>query len=337
MKNSRIDILKKRISNDVGPLIKIIRSVYHSAEASANVTIEELKKQRRFIESIAHIAFTHTRIKMDRFETGGIPAEWIRPYYGNAANKVILYCHGGGYTCGGLEYAGILGTKFTAHTGLAVLAFAYRLAPENKYPAALEDAVHMWRYLKRVGIKAEDIIVAGDSAGGNLALELCLYLKKQQEKLPLALVLLSPWTDMTASSPTYESEAENDPIVSRTYVHNARTAYLGTDDADYKDPDYSPLFADFEGFPPTLIQVGKNEVLRHDSEALAAKMKKNGVHVKLQVFKAGWHVFQQFPTMLARQAMTEVHIFLHLLIYGRKKIKKDNLKKKKCDKGGICE
>ena len=322
MKNSRIELIKNRLSNDVGPLIRIIRSVYHSAEASANVTMEELKKQRRFIESIAHIAFTHTRIKIDKFETGGVQAEWIRPYYGSAANKFILYCHGGGYTCGGLEYAGILGTKFTAHTGLPVLAFAYRLAPENRYPSALEDAEHMWKYLRRSGIKAEDIIVAGDSAGGNLALELCLELKKKNEKLPSALVLLSPWTDMTASSPTYESEAENDPIVSRTYVQNARAAYIGTDNADFRNPDYSPLFADLEGFPPTLIQVGKNEVLRRDSEALAAKLKKSGVRVKLQIFKAGWHVFQQFPTMLARQAMTEVHIFLHSLIYGRKKHEK---------------
>lgn len=310
--------IKKDIENSTGPLIKILKSVYHSAESSANVTLEELKKHRNFIESIAHIAFTHTRLKIKKFDIDNIEAEWIRPFYNSPDKKVILYCHGGGYTCGELEYAGILGTKMTAHTGFPVLTFAYRLAPENRYPAALEDAVRVWEYLTGSGIKASDIILAGDSAGGNLALELCLYLKKIKSSLPSALILFSPWTDMTASSATYKSEEANDPIISKTYVCNARKAYLGDGITDYKNPDYSPLYAELSGMPPTLIQVGKNEVLRRDSELLAVKLKKSGVRVKLQVYSGGWHVFQQFPTAMAKRAMVEVHLFLISVIYGRK-------------------
>ena len=310
--------IKSEITRRTAPIIRLIKAVYRSAETSANVTLDELKKHRDFIEAIARIAFSHTRIKIEKFAVGHIVAEWIRPYYGNVGRKVILYCHGGGYTCGGLEYAGVLGTKLASHTGLDVLAYAYRLAPEYKYPAALEDTVKMWDYLRSLKIEPSHIIVAGDSAGGNLALELCLYLKKNGRRQPAALVLFSPWTDMTAESPTYETESENDPIITKTYVQNARTAYLGEEEKDFQNPDYSPLFADLSGLPRTLIQVGMNEVLRNDSVALADKMRKCGAEVKLQIFKNGWHVFQQFPTLLARQAFIRVHAFLNITIYGRK-------------------
>lgn len=305
-----IDKLKNEMSKGVDPLIRVIRTVYRSAESQANVTLDELKKERDFIERIAHIAFAHERVHLDRINIRGVEAELIRPYYGSPKKKVILYCHGGGYTCGKLEYAGILGTKLNAYTGLSVLTFAYRLAPENKYPSALEDAITVWDYMMSKGLKPSQIIIVGDSAGGNLALELCLHLKKTGQNMCDALILFSPWTDMTATSPTYESEAENDPIVSRTYVHNARTAYLGEDVADFENPDYSPLFADLSGLPPTLIQVGRNEVLRADSSHLAAKMRKAGVDVKLQIYKSGWHVFQQFPTELSRKALSEVRDYL---------------------------
>ncbi len=237
------------------------------------------------------------------------------PHYKRPENKVILYCHGGGYICGGLEYAGILGRKLAARTGLDVLSFAYRLAPENRYPAALEDAVKAWEYLSGAGYAANQIIVAGDSAGGNLALELCLYLKKHGKSQPGAMVLFSPWTDMTATASTYEEEGEIDPIVTRIYAQNARNAYLGKNERDYRNPDFSPLFAELDGLPPTLIQVGKNEVLRHDSEALAAKMKKSEVDVKIQVYTHGWHVFQIAPSELAKTAMTEVYEFFRQKVY----------------------
>lgn len=312
---------KVDMARGVDPLVKVIRTVYHSAEASANVTLEELKKQRQFIEGIAHIGFAHTRIRRTDFNVGDVPAEIIRPFYGGVHKTVILYCHGGGYTCGGMEYAGIIGTKLTAHTGFNVVTFAYRLAPEHKYPSQIQDAKAVWNRMIEDGIKPSNIIVAGDSAGGNLALELCLELKKNNEELPAALILFSPWTDMTASAPTYETEAENDPVVSTQYVYNARAAYLGDDVTDFKNPNYSPLFADLSGFPPTLIQVGKNEVLLHDSEALAARLKKQGTDVRLQVFKRGWHVFQQFPTPLAKRAMAETRDFLYEIVYGKSKNK----------------
>lgn len=321
---------RKDINRGVDPLIRVIKKVYHSAEASADVTLEEIKKQRHFIERISHLVFRYTRISIDKIDIDNVEGEWIKPYYGIKDKKVILYCHGGGYTCGELGYAGILGTKLASYTGFSVLSFAYRLAPENRYPAALEDTIKVWEYLTETGFKPEQVIIAGDSAGGNLALELCLHIKKSGSRMPSALVLFSPWTDMTAEAPTYESEAANDPIISRLYVENARQAYLGRERTDYKNPDFSPVFADLTGFPPTLIQVGKSEVLRHDSEALARKLKTSGTEVKLQIYNGGWHVFQQFPTALARSAMFKVRDFLHMSFRNKQRENtKQNAKREK--------
>lgn len=196
-------------------------------------------------------------------------------------------------------------------TGYEVLAFQYRLAPEHPYPEALEDARLVWEYLMYLGWGARDIILAGDSAGGNLALELALDLRDSQRMLPWRMVLLSPWTDMTASGDSYEECRDLDPLLTRAYIEAVREAYAPGE--DWSLPEFSPLFADLQGLPPTLIQVGGREILRDDSTRLHQKLLEAGVPAMLQSWPDMWHVFQMFPMKSASEAMEQMAQFLETL------------------------
>ena len=194
-----------------------------------------------------------------------------------------------------------------------MLSFEYRLAPEHPFPAAIEDAVAMWDYLMYMGYGARDVIVAGDSAGGNLALELALKLKEQGRAQPRGLVLFSPWTDMTASGKSYRTCKTLDPMLTMEYIAAVREAYTGPD-ADWSRPCYSPLFADLRGLPPTLVQVGTNEILKSDSERLVEHLQKAGVYAQLEVYPECWHVFQQMPIRRAAVAMESTGRFVQRII-----------------------
>ena len=194
-----------------------------------------------------------------------------------------------------------------------MLSFEYRLAPEHPFPAAIEDAVAMWDYLMYMGYGARDVIVAGDSAGGNLALELALKLKEQGRAQPRGLVLFSPWTDMTASGKSYRTCKALDPMLTMEYIAAVREAYTGPD-ADWSRPCYSPLFADLRGLPPTLVQVGTNEILKSDSERLVENLQKAGVYAQLEVYPECWHVFQQMPIRRAAVAMESAGRFVQRII-----------------------
>ena len=189
-----------------------------------------------------------------------------------------------------------------------VLSFDYRLAPEHPYPAAIEDALKVWDYLMYQGYGARDIIIAGDSAGGNLALTLTLALKEQGRLLPRGLLLFSPWTDMTRSGKSYQKKASVDPILTLEYIEEAVRAYAGENDLE--DPMISPVFADFTGFPQTFIQVGTNEILLSDSLKLDKQMLKYRVPVRLEQYKGMWHVFQMAPFKTAYEAMDEAAEFV---------------------------
>lgn len=234
---------------------------------------------------------------------------------GHDRRHVVLYCHGGGYTCGQLGYARVLASKLALSTGCDVLSFEYRLAPEAPYPSAIDDALRVWDYLMYMGIGARDVIVAGDSAGGNLALELALAVKAQGRSQPRALVLMSPWTDMTMQGASYQKCAALDPMLTHDYIDSCRTAYRGANSTlEWEDPSLSPLFADLRGLPPTLIQVGTNEILKSDSINLAKAMTEQEVYAVLEVYPECWHVFQQMPIPHAAQAMESVGRFVQKFV-----------------------
>ena len=233
--------------DDLGPMMRAIKAV-HSISDHTSTPPEDLERQRAAEELFARLVTPGIGIRSDSLTVGSIPAEWVSLEHGHDRRHAVLYCHGGGYTCGQLGYARILASKLALATGFDVLSFEYRLAPEHPFPAAIEDAVAMWDYLMYMGYGARDVIVAGDSAGGNLALELALKLKEQGRAQPRGLVLFSPWTDMTASGKSYRTCKTLDPMLTMEYIAAVREAYTGPD-ADWSRPCYSPLFADLRGLP----------------------------------------------------------------------------------------
>lgn len=297
-----------KLSPKMDPVMRAIKAVHSVAGGSASVSQEDLAKQRASQELFGMLVTPVIGVSNEKLDIDGMQAVWWRPDLRHEKRHVILYCHGGGYTAGNIGYAGILASKLSLHTGLETLAFEYRLAPEHPYPAAIEDAIKAWDFLMKQGYAARDVIVAGDSAGGNLALELCLILKKEGRMLPRALVLMSPWTDMTVTSDTYETLADVDPMITADYVKAVRGAYVGdvSDEEVYKKEIYSPLFADLRGFPQTYIQVGDCEVLLDDSRKLAEKLKEADVPVKLEIYKGAWHVFQQMPMRKSIKAIMDI-------------------------------
>lgn len=242
-------------------------------------------------------------------ERHALHGEWNYVNRAHMKKYVILYCHGGGYSTGSSLYARTLTGKLAMSTSMDVLSFDYRLAPENPYPAATQDAMRVWNFLMLLGYGARDIILAGDSAGGNLALSLTLKLKEEKRLLPRGLVLMSPWTDLTSSGKSHNTKAEIDPVLDAEYLADMIRNYAS--EQNLKDPLISPLFGSFEGFPPTYIQVGGNEILMDDSVMLYKKLLKANVSVKLDIFKGMWHVFQMSPFKTAYEAMDKNAEFIY--------------------------
>ena len=299
-------------TDDLTPMMKAIKAV-HSVTSTGSTQPEDLERQRAAQELFGRLVTPNLLINTTPITVNNVSAEWVRMNQGHDRRHVVLYCHGGGYTCGQLGYARILASKLALATGFDVLSFEYRLAPEHPFPAAIEDAVAMWDYLMYMGYGARDVIVAGDSAGGNLALELALKLKEQGRAQPRGLVLFSPWTDMTASGKSYRTCKTLDPMLTMEYIAAVREAYTGPD-ADWSRPCYSPLFADLRGLPPTLVQVGTNEILKSDSERLVENLQKAGVYAQLEVYPECWHVFQQMPIRRAAVAMESAGRFVQRII-----------------------
>lgn len=238
-----------------------------------------------------------------------IHGEWTKVDRAHMKKYVVLYCHGGGYSTGSCVYARTLTGKLASSTSMDVLSFDYRLAPEHPYPAATQDAMRVWDYLMLLGYGARDIILAGDSAGGNLALSLMLRLKAEGRLLPRGVILMSPWTDLTSSGKSHNTRADIDPVLNAAYLQEMVTNYAKGQ--ELTDPYISPLFGDYEGFPPVYIQVGNNEVLLDDSVMLYKKLLKANVSVKLDVFKGMWHVFQMSPFKTAYEAMDKNAEFIY--------------------------
>ena len=280
----------------------------HSATSPDSMEPEDLERQRKGQELLGRLIAPMVGLSWEPFDLEGMPAAWVRPERGHDKHRVVLYCHGGGYTSGNLGYSRILASKLANVTGYEVLSFEYRLAPEHHFPAPLEDVTQAWDYLMHLGYGARDIVVAGDSAGGNLALVLTMLLRDAGRLLPRRLVLMSPWTDMTASGKSYRERRDADPMITMNYIQAVRAAYAPG--RELSSPMLSPLFGDFDRFPPVLIQVGTNEILMSDSVRLRDRLVQAGIPCRLEVWPDMWHVFQMFPMKKASQAMDSVGRFL---------------------------
>lgn len=289
------------------PLMRALKAI-HSAGSPDSMTPEDLERQRRSQEVLGRLAAPMAGMEYTEFALRNMACAWTRLRAPHGRGHAILYCHGGGYTSGNLGYARVLASKLAHVTGYDVLSFEYRLAPEHPYPAAVEDALQAWDHLMLLGYGAQDIILAGDSAGGNLALVLCLRLRGAGRRLPGGLVLFSPWTDMTMSGPSYGERAAIDPMLTANYIDAVRRAYAPGE--DFSHPELSPLFGDLSGFPRTLVQVGDHEILFSDAQRLAEALRRQNVPARLEVSEGMWHVFQMFPSKKAAAALQSVARFL---------------------------
>ena len=410
--------------------INLIRKAHGLIENS------DIEKHRHSQDQMGALFGNSREVAVTETTVGSMYAEWIRVDRPHSGKKIILYCHGGGYSTGSPLYARTLTTKLASQLSMDVFCFDYRLAPEHPYPAAVDDAQAAWDFLMLQGYGAKDIFVAGDSAGGNLALALGLRLKKQKRMLPAGFVLMSPWTDLTVSGKTHETKADVDPVLNQNYLNEMIENYVpqakkvqmeavkplqaagtlregstiqaagtiqegntiraagnlqegntiraagtiqegntiqaagtmqegstiqeagnlqerntiraagtlqegstiqaanplqtvGSEkqkpgdksankvfeeifDTEYlRNPEISPLFGDFTGFPPTYIQVGDLEVLMSDSTMLQKKMSGDGVAVSLDTYKNMWHVFQMGPFKTAVEAIHKCGEFIY--------------------------
>ena len=209
-----------------------------------------------------------------------------------AGNRTLLYLHGGGYWIGSIRSHGELAARLGRAIGTQVLFPEYRLAPEHPFPAAIDDALTVWRWLRDTHqATGTEVAIAGDSAGGGLALALLTMLRDNGEDLPAAAVLMSPWTDLTGTGASMTERIAQDPIFTPEAVRQAADAYLASTGTDPHNPLASPLFARLDGLPPLLIQAGTAELLLSDSEGLAKAAAEAGVDVTLRLADGLPHVY----------------------------------------------
>jgi acetyl esterase/lipase len=232
----------------------------------------------------------------------GVPAEWSWAPGADPA-RVLMYVHGGGYVIGSLTSHRELVARLARAAGTRALSLAYRLAPEHPFPAAVDDGLAGYRYLLAQGILPENIVIAGDSAGGGLTMATLLAIKQAGEPRPAAGVCLSPWVDLEGLGDSMTSRDSLDFMVHRPGLLQMAAQYLNG--ADPRTPLAAPLYGDLAGLPPLLIQVGTAETLFDDSTRLAAKAREAGVDVTLEEWQDMFHVFQAMASLPEAQQATE--------------------------------
>ena len=245
-----------------------------------------LERTRQGQEKLGELmgSFRHREVMVKEHPFDRFNAAWILPR-DQRRQGIILYLHGGGYTCGDLEFAKGFGSTLAVETGTRVFCPAYRLAPEHPVPAALEDSLEAYEYLLRQGYVHHQITLCGESAGGGLCYALCLKLRELEQPLPGAVLTVSPWTDLTASGDSYRENARRDPSMSAQLLR----FYAGCYTQATENPFVSPLFGDLQGLPPSLIFVGGDEIMLDDARLLHEKLLRHGCKSQLVVTPERWH------------------------------------------------
>jgi monoterpene epsilon-lactone hydrolase len=241
-------------------------------------------------------------------DAGGVPAEWITAP-GAEQEKVIYYLHGGGYTMGSIATHREVVSRLSRAAGARALLIDYRLAPENRFPAALEDAKAGYRWLLSTGVKPSQLVVAGESAGGGLTVATLMTLRDSHLPLPAAGICMSPWVDMECLGKSMVTNSSVDPNVRQEDLKMNAEAYLG--EADRRTPLAAPIYGNLKGLPPLLIQVGTAEILFDDATRLAERARLDSVDVVFEPWEEMihmWHVFPMLPE--GNQAIERIAEFM---------------------------
>lgn len=253
----------------------------------------ETSTQRKSFERVSNFTKFPRFVRFSALEFHGLPAMWFTPRKCND-KRVVLYLHGGGYCAGSVRTHKALIARIARAANCKALGVDYRLAPEHSYPAALEDAMTAYQALLEEGY--EHIFLAGDSAGGGLAMALMLKLRDSEQHMPTAAILISPWVDLSMSGESIETKAKLDPLIDPGVLEAFAKKYYG--DEDPRHPLISPLYAQLNGLSPILIHVGGNEVLLDDSTRLAKKLKKADNDVELSIWENMFHVWHYLGGMI---------------------------------------
>lgn len=282
------------------PAIELIRAFL----ADAHLLDGPIADQRSAMDAAADGAPAPDGIAIEPSTLGGRPVEWLCPE-GVDRQSVVLYLHGGGYCSGSLNSHRGLAGRIALASGCAVVSLDYRLAPEHPLPAALDDALAAYHQLLDDGFSPAKLAIAGDSAGGGLAMATVLALRDEGTALPAAVACLSPWVDLTQSASSYERVGSRDPMVSKEGLDQLAEAYLGG--CDPRDERASPLLAaDLSGLPPLRIDVGELEVLLDDARNLAERTRSAGSEVTFVEWPGMIHVFQAFPSEMLPESNESV-------------------------------
>jgi acetyl esterase/lipase len=286
-------------SQELGILVQMLRA----RPIVADVSVEEMRAGMEAM--IGAAAQLPPGLIREPREVNGVPAEWVSAP-GAAADRAVLYLHGGGYVLGSIRTHRELAARISQDSGARCLVIDYRLAPEHPFPAAVEDAVAAYRWLLETGYAPERLAIAGDSAGGGLTVATLLALRDAKLPLPATAVCISPWVDLVVEGESMTTRAKQDPMLSREPLLAMAKHYLGGGDA--RAPLASPVFADLRGLPPLLIHVGDHETLLDDSTRLAARARKAGVEVELEVWPEMIHVWHAFAAMVpeGREAIERI-------------------------------
>jgi monoterpene epsilon-lactone hydrolase len=231
-------------------------------------------------------------VELNPVDLDGVPGEWSM-VPGTDPSRVLVFFHGGGYCSGSIRSHRRMATEAGRAAGVRTLAVGYRLAPEHRFPAARDDALTAWHWLRKQGIDAAHIAVGGDSAGANLSVALINQLRADSEKLPACAWLVSPWTDLTMSGSTMKTKDAVDPLMHRGYLQELANAYVPAG-MENNDPRISVLYADLHGLPPALIQVGSDETLLDDASRFATATGAADVSVTLEIWPHmihAWHLW----------------------------------------------
>ena len=286
--------------------LREITSWYMGLVDVESVDVVSTRKRLDFFAGMVPVA-SGVAVRQDTIAS--LNAEWLTPD-GAREDHLLLYWHGGAYVMGSCASHRPCVSHIAREAGVRALLPEYRLAPEHPFPAAVDDAVAVYRALLEQGFEPAHISVAGDSAGGGLTAAMLLSLRDAGDPLPGAIGLLSPWLDLSGQGESMTSRQDKDPWFNPEDLPHVTKHYC--DDSELTDPLVSPVYGDASGLPPTLIQVGDDEILLSDSERFAEKMRASGGKVEVDVWPGMWHVWQMFIGLMpeSRQAIEKLGEFI---------------------------
>ena len=266
-----------------------------------------IQEQRAGMEAMLSGLVLPEHVTVNEIRVGDLDADWVA-MPNSANNRVVLYLHGGGYVMGSRRTHRELAARIARDAAARVLVLEYRLAPEYPFPAAVDDATAAYRWLRKQGVAASSIAIAGDSAGGGLTLATLLTLRDASEALPACAVCMSPWTDLEGTGASAQPGGADDPMISVAALRDMGKLYAAN---SLRNPLAAPLHGNFKGLPPVLIQVGTREILLDDSTRVADKARAAGVTVRLEIEEGAPHVWQATPYLPeAIDAVKRIGVFV---------------------------